>query len=838
MTTYTWDGITGDWSDAGDWNPASGPPTATDATLIAAGGPAYVVSVDSSDAALSLDLSSSSATLDISSGGVLSLATTLLMTSGVLAVGNGGLLEIGTGIDLLGGALQLDAGGAISGGTLSAATGTVAWNGGALSSVTYEGTLNLNKLGAAVVFEAGSKVVKKSGSGPGVINVSGGSADLEFIGSQTVSDETINLGVISRFVSLTVEDASNAGNQVLTLAGDVTINAAGYALITAGSAAGDGVVNEGFITQTANDVGLRIAGDDFSNSGQLDAAGANSYFTVETTNFLNSGAISASGGGIFSVFTTNFSTTTASTITVGANSTLTFDVANDWTNLGSIVAAAGSTIKLYGDVSAANLGAISNLGTIEIGGVYDNSGQTIDGSGGIGHVALVDGTIEGGVVTSAGLSFYYDGGVLDDVTYEGGLTLGDESWVELTNGSTVVGASGSRGLINATASGDNIFFVGTQTVANDTIDVGGNDVQDNIIFSSANSAAATLTLASDDTIYATGNVTIANGDYGTGPADIINQGKIQQYYGRLNIDGDTFENDGSIVVGGTTYIYPDDLINTGSITVTSGGVLWIGPQSFTTSSSSVISVGSSGSAYVEVDDWVNNGVVKLASGSELFLSGDVSPASLGKIKNSGGSIIIEGVYENAGRTLSGVGPLGVLGLQGGTISGGVATSAGVFFAADAAADTLSGVKFKGPLDVATAGVNVAASNGTTFVGSSGSGPGLIDLSGQSDGFSFDGTQTFDDATLELGAASGGISLLSLIDPYPPAGPQSLTLGSTATVDASGIVEFVVNGASGDALINQGVINASAGEWFVYAASFTNLGSINLASAEKGSIEAT
>ena len=99
---------------------------------------------------------------------------------------------------------------------------------------------------------------------------------------------------------------------------------------------------------------------------------------------------------------TTFTTTASSLITIEANSSVTIDPSNVWSNLGSITLASGSSLYLGGSITSGGLGSISNSGgTVYLEGTLSNSGQTLNGSS-LG-VVLDGGTITGGTVAGLGL---------------------------------------------------------------------------------------------------------------------------------------------------------------------------------------------------------------------------------------------------------------------------------------------------------------------------------------------------------------------------------------------------------------------------------------------------
>jgi hypothetical protein len=365
MTSYTWNGVSGDWNLASDWTPSGGPPTASDTARIN-GSATDTITVDTADVAKSLTLSDANATLNDDAGGSLIIGGTLTMSNGTFSIspeGDGGLLTVGA-LDLSGGALNVDSGGElnlngtlsqtggtltleggfISGGTIDSTAGTLAIDSGALSGVTFDGPLNLTASGATVFLANGTTVVGSSGSGPGTINVTGSGATLFFANTQTFNNATINLGPTSSNCYL----LAGAGI-VLTLGPNVTIDANGAAAIIEDSGnAGDGIVNQGNISQTASDTSLYIYGNSFTNSGAITAASSGGTQTIAPTTFANSGRLAISNGDAVEIDSTNFS------------------------NTGSITLASGGSLFLDINFTLAGLGTLTNSGgTVDAGRVRD-----------------------------------------------------------------------------------------------------------------------------------------------------------------------------------------------------------------------------------------------------------------------------------------------------------------------------------------------------------------------------------------------------------------------------------------------------------------------------------
>ncbi len=105
--------------------------------------------------------------------------------------------------------------------------GPITLSSGTLSGVTFDGLLNMSGADNSIHLDNGTTVVGSSGSGAGVIKLTGSNDALYFDNNQTVSDETIYLGSDEHYAAavelLATDDASGAGNQVLTLAKSTAI---------------------------------------------------------------------------------------------------------------------------------------------------------------------------------------------------------------------------------------------------------------------------------------------------------------------------------------------------------------------------------------------------------------------------------------------------------------------------------------------------------------------------------------------------------------------------------------------------------------------------------------
>jgi hypothetical protein len=199
---------------------------------------------------------------------------------------------------------------------------------------------------------------------------------------------------------------------------------------------------------------------------------------------------------------------------------------------------------------------------------------------------------------------------------------------------------------------------------------------------------------------------------------------------------------------------------------------------------------------------------------------DGGSLTVGALNLSGGAMTVNDDGQlNLNGTLSQTG--GTLTLDGGTISGGTIDSTAGTLAFTSDGGTLSGVTFDGPLNLtSTSPEGLILANGTTVVGSSGSGPGTINDTGVNSSLFFDNTQTVSNTTINLGNSD------DLIE-YNTAGAQVLTLASSVTVDVQGSA-YIEGIHSSDGIVNQGAIDqtGSAGELTIFNADFTNSGTID------------
>jgi hypothetical protein len=441
-------------------------------------------------------------------------------------------------------------------------------------------------------------------------------------------------------------------------------------------------------------------------------------------------------------------------------------------------------------------------------------------------------TLRRGTTTIAGGTFVCDGGTLGGVTYDGTLDLsGAGASVYLVGGTVVNNAAGAgAGTINDTGENSTLYFDKTQTFNNATINLGSTSGFSYLDEHDATGAGTVLTLGAGVTIDESGAAYIETGsNKGDG---VVSQANISQtaIASYLVIAGNAFTNNGTITAGssgGALTIETDTFTNSGTLSVSNGEAVDLAPDNFTNAAAGVIVVGANQTlTLAPAGSWSNQGSVTLASGSSLFLGGSFTLAGLGNMTNSGGTVYIEGTFDNAGGALNGTTALGQAVLYAGAIQGGTVTPSGLVLSSSG---TLSGVTYDGTLDLSREETSVHLTNGTVVNNASGTGAGTINDTGEYSYLYFDNTQTFNNATINLGSASG----MSVLEEDDLTGAGTvLTLGSGVTIDGNGNAYIETGGHEGDGIVNHGDISqtGTGGALVIAGNSFTNDGTITAGSS--------
>jgi hypothetical protein len=482
MATIHWAaGVSGDWATKTRWSSRTVPGASDNAFIDATG--SYALTIDSGEAARSLTLNDATATV---------------IDDSILALGK--TLTLGAGT------FQLNSGGTIVGGTLNAVGGEFVWNGGTLSGVTYEGTLDLSAAAATLFITGGLTAKGVSGAGAGAIDLTGAGSSLRASGGETLDKATLDIGANGGSASLILSDVGDA-NPLLTLGGKFNIVQTGaHAGISSIGNADDCVVNDGSIT----------------------AGIGGGFFVVNPRNFTNNGAITVSNSDILYCLPgalTNISgtTLTGGSYEVDANSTLELNsnvkIATDDATI--ILSGARSVIERSdGVLIDASLTTIGAAGTLELLGgrnwrsnvTMSNAGKLDLGGGffapaGLTNEGLVSGRGVVAVMTTDAGSIEAAGGILDFAkAITGGGTMAVDSGAILEADSSAASTlsvifDGAHGTL---ALGSPLTFAATINgfAPTDTIDLLGITATsavlgagDTLVITNGTKAVATLQLA-------------------------------------------------------------------------------------------------------------------------------------------------------------------------------------------------------------------------------------------------------------------------------------------------------------------------------------------------------
>ncbi len=247
---------------------------------------------------------SNSGSIDVS-GGTLNLGSTFTFaqlgtlnhTGGIVNVTGtlndaGATLHVGTGTVLA--TLTLVSGGTIENGTIADAGSGLAFTGGTLSGVTYDGTMNLSSNSSYVYVTNGLTMAGVGGTGPGTINLTGQGSVLYAEGAETLDNATVNIGNNSTDYIYNYDVSAPA---VLTLGSNLTIDQIGlYAYLTGyEDRAGSGIVNNGTINADFAGGTFTIGDVSFTNAGTINVSNGDTV-DISSTSLANSGTLIVNGG--------------------------------------------------------------------------------------------------------------------------------------------------------------------------------------------------------------------------------------------------------------------------------------------------------------------------------------------------------------------------------------------------------------------------------------------------------------------------------------------------------------------------------------------------------------
>jgi hypothetical protein len=803
-------------------------------------------------------------TAKISNGGVLGISDGTLTNSGTLHVGTGTALA----------ALSLETGGVISGGTIADAGGGIVVANGTLSGVTYDGKINLSGAGAQLTITGGITMAGIEGTGTGTILATGSQSGLTFIGSETISNAVIDFGSTSGYEAA-ISIFGQLSPATLTLASGASLVETGSFGDISGSEtynstqgtyglSGDVFVNDGTITDALQGGDLALTLALYQNNGNIGFS-AGAALDLGSSTLTNAGTLSLSGGSYleFSSYGLESSVTNAGLFSIGTGSDIVIN-SNEvsFANSGT-VAVAGGTLSLDGSFSVAGLGSVvlSNGGklTIDADATLGNTGATLSlGTGAaIGSLTLA-GTITGGAIHDAGGGILAAGGTLSGVAYAGALSLsGYEASLTLTGGTTIAAASGSGpGTISVTGEDSDLRLLGSQTIANDVIELGASNDYNADVSIADSGGPSTITLAAGSSVLVTGeyagisgSVTYssAQGTDGLTGDVFVNNGTIadsvaDSYFG---LEAAIYDNNGSINVtgGATLQIDSGTLVNAGTLSLSGGAGLQVyagfDDISAGFTNTGLVTIGAGTYAYLDSGEvtLANSGTIALAGGT-LSLAGSFTVAELGSVavSNGGGILIdVDSILDNTGTTLS-VGAataLGTLAVEG-TILGGTIADAGGGLSFIEVYNYQFGTYSYGGLDAVTyEGVLAVSSDDTVVItggialtGASGSGAGSINLTALYSELDFASTETLNSVTVSIGSAYGG----STLSAYSSSGYTTLTLGKFVTIKQAGAA-VTLNASNGMIDNTAKLAFATAGGTLTLAGDFDNGGTIAVSNGE-------
>ena len=382
------------------------------------------------------------------------------------------------------------------------------------------------------------------------------------------------------------------------------------------------------------------------------------------------------------------------------------------------------------------------------------------------------------------------GGRLDGVTYQGLLDLSANSSLLYVKDGFTGGAGGAT--ISLTGGGSELRAEGSETIDNAIINIGNNDGNWSGLENYDLSGAGTLTLGPNLTINQVGlYALLTTSDYGLSGSGIVNKGTIN-----ANLSG------GDFIIQAYRYAFGD------------------GGGSFT-----------------------NLGTINVANGDTLTIDSNLSTGQLGTVTTTNGGILqIGGILNNTGATLV-VSPGSALTLiASGSITNGTIQDTGSGLISFGG--TLDGVTYQGLLDLSANSSLLYVKDGFT----GGAGGATISLTGGGSELRAEGSETIDNAIINIGNNDGNWSGL---ENYDLSGAGTLTLGPNLTINQVGLYALLTTsdyGLSGSGIVNKGTINAnlSGGDFIIQAyryafgdggGSFTNLGTINVANGDNLTISA-
>lgn len=781
-----------------------------------------------------------------------------IVNMGAIQVGAGSITVNGNSFTNDGSLATMNAAGArltfnsttlVNNGTISAAGGGILKF--ADASFTNDGQISISGTTQLIIGQPGSSWT----SAGGTIAMSGGVLELDGnfttanLGTVTGSGGTLTILGNLNNTGGTLATGTGTAFSTLILQGDISNGLvegpSGTGLVFKGGTL-DGVTYQGNIDLSATGAsgtilhGITLSGAGGTGNAAIALTGSGSMLSVDGTTTLDNVAINLAG-----TLASTDQAGTGAVLTLGSNASIV-----DTGALATISSAlnGGDGIVLNGTLTVNNAQSqvlniltpsLTSTGTITIGSfetinlVNGMPGGTVVNLNG-GSFTLGNGsTITGGtIVDGASRLSLPNSCTLDGVTYEGVLDLtGPSDNPHIVNGITLSGVGGvGKATINFTGTGT-LDFNGTETLDNATVNFGTNQNGVSDIFANdPQSRGSILTLGSNLVIQQTGNRALI-GSSGLNTDGVVNNGVIN-----------------AGLSTGTMAIDPQNFTNAGQLNVSNGESVDIDATNFTNAAAGTVTAATGATVTIDgTGSWSNAGMIS-ETNATLNLGGNFTTAAIGTINRSGGTINITGKLDNTGATLMfGTGTaLGAVNLSG-TIKGGTiqSTAGGFTGSASFGGGTLDGATYQGTLDMTATQGALTIINGITLSGAGGVGPATINITGVGASITGKGSQTFDNATINLGTSGNGIASLVAYDPQGTG--TILTLGPNLIIQQVGThAQLATTAISNDGFINQGTINAGVaagtltliGEQLNVGGKFTNSGAINASNGDMVEIGAT
>ena len=557
--TISWTGASGDWNTAADWSTNSVPSGVDTAVIDVAGGVTIAVSAPEN----------------------IAIADVIVGAAGDILDVEGTLAPSGT-VTIKAGSINLGAKATINGGTITDMTGTgIIGSGGTFDGVTIQGQLNIATTGGRLVFLDGLNAFGTNGKGAGTINLTkGGDANIDFQGSQTIDNATINLNGTVVGNPLT-EILVGGSSSVLTLGGNLIVSST--APHTQAGIRGDGspqtaLVNLGTILVAAGSSSFTIAPANGFDNGFDNVLNKGGSISVSNNELLSI----QPGSGVFS---------NEGQVSVNPGSTLQISDASltpAISNPGLITLSNGATLDLVGFFTSNALGNLSNLGTTVIDGIFDAGRNALTlGTTSVLNAVVLAGQIRNAAIQPNGsLTIVGPNASLENDTFEGPINLTTTS-VDLTlfQGVALTDANGIQpGTVNVSGQSDTLRFANESTVAAAT-----GQTFDNVVVNIGNATNAdiiapdfsggTFTIGANADIISSPQGALATLNVGASTTVVLN-GTLNAIAnsGTFIVAGgpnSVFSSNGTMVVGnGDTLSLTSAIVGTGNgtIDIAKGGV--------------------------------------------------------------------------------------------------------------------------------------------------------------------------------------------------------------------------------------------------------------------------